>query len=63
MFRFYFRNVDFDGLTITVDAKDREQAFNAVLSHAKRPSSWYLYHTRDLGEPKAAVATMRTSVR
>lgn len=63
MLRFYFRCADFDGLTFVVEARDREQAFNAVAAHAKRPSSWYLYHTRDIGEPKRAVATMRTSAR
>lgn len=47
MFKFYFRNVEFGGLTVVVEAKDRESAFNAVRAHLERPQSWVLYHQRD----------------
>lgn len=48
MFKFYFRCADFSGLTVTVDAKDRDLAFNAMSAHVKHPQSWYLYHQREI---------------
>lgn len=47
MLIYCFKSTDFHGLTIRVEARDRESAFNAVAVHVKRPSEWYLYHTID----------------